>query len=142
MKYIKIFEDFNNHSDLKDLILVGGYLEDIKLENEEVGSILSELFNFDKLLSRKTKETKFSNVFYLQMFSKKIASIKNVISNPNSEVGYLVDSYIKKFTIRESGNRDLYGDNPRGYTFNSESWNTNIDLSKSLDYVKSLEMLI
>ena len=121
---------------------LGGYLEDIKLENEEVGSILSELFNFDKLLSRKTKETKFSNVFYLQMFSKKIASIKNVISNPNSEVGYLVESYIKKFTVRDSGNRDLYGDNPRGYSFNGDSWDTNIDLSKSLDYIKSFEMMM
>ena len=100
------------------------------------------MVNFNKLLTKKVRETKFTNVLYLQMFSKKISSIKNVISNPSSEEGYLVDSYIKKFTIRESGNRDLYGDNPRGYTFNSESWNTNIDLSKSLDYVKTLEMLI
>lgn len=121
---------------------LGKYLEDIKSENTEIGSILSELVNFNKLLLRKVKETKFTNVLYLQMFSKKIFGIKNVISNPSSEEGYLVDSYIKKFTIRESGNRDLYGDNPRGYTFNSEYWNTNIDLSKSLDYVKTLEMLI
>jgi hypothetical protein len=121
---------------------LGKYLEDIKSENTEIGSILSELVNFNKLLLRKVKETKFTNALYLQMFSKKIFGIKNVISNPSSEEGYLVDSYIKKFTIRESGNRDLYGDNPRVYTFNSESWNTNIDLSKSLDYVKTLEMLI
>ena len=121
---------------------LGKYLEDIKSENTEIGSILSELVNFNKLLLRKVKETKFTNALYLQMFTKKIFGIKNVISNPSSDEGYLVDYYIKKFTIRESGNRDLYGDNPRGYTFNSESWNTNIDLSKVLDYVKSLEMLI
>ena len=121
---------------------LGKYLEDIKSENTEIGSILSELVNFNKLLLRKVKETKFTNALYLQMFTKKIFGIKNVISNPSSDEGYLVDYYIKKFTIRESGNRDLYGDNPRGYAFNSESWNTNIDLSKSLDYVKTLEMLI
>ena len=118
------------------------YLEDIKSENTEIGSILSELVNFNKLLTKKVRETKFTNALYLQMFSKKISSIRNVISNPSSDEGYLVNSYIQKFTVRESGNRDLYGDNPRGYTFNSGSWDTNIDLSKSLDYVKSLEILI
>ena len=121
---------------------LGKYLEDIKSENTEIGSILSELVNFNKLLTKKVRETKFTNALYLQMFSKKISSIRNVISNPSSDEGYLVNSYIQKFTVRESGNRDLYGDNPRGYTFNSGSWDTNIDLSKSLDYVKSLEILI
>jgi hypothetical protein len=53
-----------------------------------------------------------------------------------------VESYIKKFTVRDSGNRDLYGDNPRGYSFNGDSWGTNIDLSKSLDYIKSFEMMM
>lgn len=127
---------------------LGKYLEDIKSENNEIGSILSELVNFNKLLSKKVKETKFTNTLYLQMFSKKIFSIRNVISNPISDEGCLVNSYIQKFTVRESGNRDLYGDNPRGYTFDSESWgNVNgsralNNLSKVLDYVKSLEMLI
>lgn len=118
---------------------LGKYLEDIKSGNPDVGKILSELVNFNKLLVKKTKETKFSNALYLQMFSNKLFSIRNVISNPGIDLGYLLQSYMKKFTIRDNGYRDLYGDGSE-YVFNND-WE-NIDLQKSIDYIKSLEVMI
>jgi len=123
-------------------IELGDYLDQIKEQNPEIGNILNEMVNFGKMFTDKTKNTQFNNVLSLKMFSNVVNNIKRTAMNSNNEYSSLLESYIKKFILRENGRLDLYGDSTIPYVFNNVRWMTTIDLGKTLDYAKTFKILI